>query len=91
MGYGERSLNELSRKLTPGDVPVLVSLLPERELSVGVQFALASQCEHTISAVREAVAGLSVSVVNVPYNAMTNRHDYPNSPAGTYKALAVIH
>ena len=35
-------------------------------------------------------AGLSVSVVNVPYNAMTNRHDYPNSPDGTYKALAVI-
>jgi hypothetical protein len=28
--------------------------------------------------------------VNVPYNAMTNRHDYPISPAGTCKALAVI-
>jgi transposase len=54
MGYGERSLNELSRKLTPADVPVLVSLLPDRELSVGVQFALASQCEHAISAVRGA-------------------------------------
>jgi len=40
---------------------------------------------------REAiVAGLSVSVVNVTYNAMTNRHDYPNSADGTYKALAVI-
>ena len=39
----------------------------------------------------KAIAGgLSVSVVNVPYNAMTNRHDYPNSPDGTYKALAVI-
>ena len=54
MGYGERSLNELSRKLTPADVPVLISLLPDRKLSVGVQFALASQCEHAIPAVREA-------------------------------------
>lgn len=54
MGYGERSLNELSRRLTPADVPVLVSLLPDRELSVGVEFALASQCEHGTSAVREA-------------------------------------
>jgi len=54
MGYGERSLNELSRKLTPADVSVLISLLPDRVLSVGVQFALASQCEHVIPAVREA-------------------------------------
>ena len=38
----------------PADVPVLVSLLKDRELSVGVQFALASQCEHAISPVREA-------------------------------------
>jgi len=36
------------------------------------------------------VASLSVSVVNVTYNAMTNRHDYPNSPDGTCKALTVI-
>jgi hypothetical protein len=48
MGYGQRSLNELSRKLTPADIPMLISLLPDRELSVGVQFALASQCEHAI-------------------------------------------
>lgn len=54
MGYGSRSLIELSKRLTPQDIPALISLAADRDLSVGVQFALASQCEAAILPVREA-------------------------------------
>jgi hypothetical protein len=57
LGYGERSLEELSRKLQPADIPGLISLASDRELRTGVQFALASQCEPAIPAVRDAAAG----------------------------------
>src|SRR5260370_33115079 len=55
MGYNNRSLSELSRKLTAADIPTLISLAADHDLSVGVQFALASQCEAAILPVREAV------------------------------------
>jgi hypothetical protein len=55
MGYNNQSLNTLSQKLTPADIPALVDLLAGKDLSVGVQFALASQCEAAIPPVREAV------------------------------------
>ena len=61
MGYGERSLNQLSRRLTPADIPVLVSLLSDRGLSVGVQFALASQCEYAVPAVQAAATTHRIS------------------------------
>jgi hypothetical protein len=70
IGYGERSLTGLSRRLTTADVPVLISLLPDRALSVGVQFALASQCEHAISPVREAAATHKMGVLEAS-NVMT--------------------
>lgn len=54
MGYSTRSLAQLSRKLSPADIPTLISLLGEEDLRVGVQFALASQCEPAILPVREA-------------------------------------
>ena len=54
MGYGARSLAELSRRLTPADIPTLISLAADRDLKVGVQFALASQCAAAILPVREA-------------------------------------
>jgi hypothetical protein len=57
LGYGERSLEELSRTLKPADIPDIVSLASDRELRTGVQFALASQCEPAVPAVREAAAG----------------------------------
>lgn len=57
LGYGERSLEELSRTLQPADIPGLLSLISDRELRIGVQFALASQCEPAIPAVRDAAAG----------------------------------
>ncbi|HMB83764.1 MAG TPA: hypothetical protein VKI40_06915 [Terriglobales bacterium] len=54
MGYNGESLTELSRKLTPADIPAMILLLGDTELRVGAQFALASQCEAAISPVREA-------------------------------------
>jgi hypothetical protein len=54
MGYSDRSLSELSRKLSPADVPTLIALLADRDIRVGVQFALASQCQASIVPVREA-------------------------------------
>ena len=54
MGYGERSLVELSEKIVHADIPVLLGLLGDRRLRVGVSFALASQCDAAISPVREA-------------------------------------
>ena len=55
MGYSSQSLNTLSRKLTPADIPTLIDLAAAKDLHVGVQFALASQCETAIIPVREAV------------------------------------
>ena len=54
MGYSTRSLAQLSRKLSPADIPTLISLVGDEDLRVGVQFALASQCEPAILPVREA-------------------------------------
>jgi septal ring factor EnvC (AmiA/AmiB activator) len=55
MGYNLQSQNMLSQKLIPADVPTLISLVADKDLHVGVQFALASQCEAAIIPVREAV------------------------------------
>jgi len=55
MGYNNQSQKTLSHKLTPVDVPTLIHLVADEDLRVGVQFALASQCETAIIPVREAV------------------------------------
>jgi hypothetical protein len=55
MGYNRQSQNVLSQKLTPVDVPTLIHLVADEDLRVGVQFALALQCEAAIIPVREAV------------------------------------
>src|SRR5260370_42447149 len=55
IGYNNQSHNTLSQKLTPGDVPTLIDLLADKDVRVGVQFALASQCGAAIIPVREAV------------------------------------
>lgn len=54
MGYNDRSMSELSRRLSPVDIPKLIALLTDRTVRVGAQFALASQCEASILPVREA-------------------------------------
>ena len=55
MGYNNLSQNALSQKLTSADVPILIDLVADKDLHVGVQFALASQCDAAIIPVREAV------------------------------------
>jgi hypothetical protein len=54
MGYSDRSLRELSRNLSPADVPTLVALLTDPTVRLGAQFALAAQCEASVLPVREA-------------------------------------
>jgi len=56
MGYNIQSLWQLSKKLAPADIPVLLSIASgEPGISVGAQFALASQCGPSVAAVRETV------------------------------------
>jgi hypothetical protein len=54
MGYSSQSLNTLSQKLTPTDVTTLIDLAADQDLHVGVEFALASQCEAALIPVRRA-------------------------------------
>ncbi|MDP9337841.1 MAG: hypothetical protein M3P45_03120 [Acidobacteriota bacterium] len=54
MGYGEKSLSELANRLKPADIPILIEMLDERRMRVGIAFALASQCEVSITPTREA-------------------------------------
>jgi hypothetical protein len=56
LGYNDESLRTLSERLTPEDIPALIELLADKDLRVGVQFALASQCEAAIIPVRQATA-----------------------------------
>jgi hypothetical protein len=56
MGYNTQSLWQLSKKLTPADIPVLLSIASgQSTIAVGAQFALASQCGPSVAAVRDAV------------------------------------
>lgn len=56
MGYNTQSLWQLSRKLTPADIPVLLSLASGKpDISVGAQFGLASQCGPSVATVCDAV------------------------------------
>jgi hypothetical protein len=55
IGYNNLSLTTLSRKITPKGIATLIDLLADKDLLVGVQFALASQCEAAIIPVRQAV------------------------------------
>jgi hypothetical protein len=64
MGYNNQSLNSLSQKLTPADIPTLIDLLADNDLPVGVQFALASQCKAAIIPVREAAAQRKISFLD---------------------------
>jgi len=63
-GYSSNSLSTLSRKLSPADVPTLIDLATDKDLHVGVQFALASQCEATLIPVRAAVIQHKMSVLD---------------------------
>ena len=61
MGYNTQSLWQLSKKLTPGDIPVLISLSSgNNDVRVGAQFGLASQCGAALEPLRVAVANSSM-------------------------------
>lgn len=55
MGYNTQSEEQLSRELTPSDIPALLDLVAENEIGFGAQLGLASQCEAAIIPVRETV------------------------------------
>jgi len=54
IGYNDDSLKLLADELKPSDIPVLISLAMDEEVRVGVQFALASQCDNAIAPIRQA-------------------------------------
>ncbi len=56
MGYNRESLEELAKTLRAGDLPALIRLLRDREMRVGAQFGLASQCGAAIDPVRRATS-----------------------------------
>jgi hypothetical protein len=56
LGYNDASLAELSHKLTREDIPTMIFFLPDRKLAIGVEFALASQCDEAILPVRDAAS-----------------------------------
>lgn len=64
LGYNEQSMEALSRKLNSSDIPILVSLLADRDLRVGAQFALAAQCEAAILPVHDAAADHKMSCLD---------------------------
>jgi len=64
LGYNEQSMEALAKKLTPSDIPVLVKLLGDRDLRVGAQFGLASQCEAAIFPIRNAAVGHNMSFLD---------------------------
>ena len=65
IGYSTESLSQLSRKLTPADIPALISLASsDSDVRVGAQFALASQCGAAIEPVLTA-AGKSTRFLDL--------------------------
>ena len=64
LGYNDESLRKLSQELTPNDIPGLIDLLADKDLRVGIEFALASQCEAAIYPVREAALGHKMLFLN---------------------------
>lgn len=62
MGYNTQSLWQLSKRLIPEDVPVLMNLAASlSDVRVGAQFGLASQCGPALVAVREAIHDLQAN------------------------------
>lgn len=64
LGYGQRSMSELARRLNPADVPGLIALLDDktRTAANGATFALASQCAAAIEPVTARVRAPNVEL-----------------------------
>jgi hypothetical protein len=63
-GYNSDSLRKLSQKLTPRDIPGLIALQTDQELQVGIEFALASQCEAAFYPVRDAAVAHKITFLD---------------------------
>src|SRR5437899_3361663 len=65
MGYNTRSMKTLSKKLSANDISALIILASrESDVSVGAEFALASQCGPAISAVHDAAVRHQIDFLN---------------------------
>jgi len=80
---------KLPLKNIPGNADIFIPAVLLRGNSVvllqpkDVTIRLAAQVDRPTPTGRTGtVAGLSVPVINTPIAAMTDRHDYPNPPAG---------
>jgi len=57
-------MDTLSRRLAPSDVPILINMLADRDVQIGAEFALASQCEAAILPIRDAAADHKMSFLD---------------------------
>jgi hypothetical protein len=89
MGYNNQSMNTLSQKLTPADIPTLIDFLAEKHLPVGVQFALASQCEAAIIPVREAAVQHKMSFLDAE-DAMRLIEDFDACTPETHQRASTV-
>ena len=64
LGYNSQSMWQLSNRLSAADIPVLIDLAGASDISVGAQFALASQCQSSILPVRDAAVQHKISFVD---------------------------
>lgn len=87
LGYNEQSLNILSRTLTSADIPGLIDLSADTDLHVGVQFALASQCETAIVPVRDAAVQHKMTFLDAE-DTMRQIEDYSACGAETHRKAA---
>ena len=106
LGYNDASLEEMSRKLRPGDVSDLLRLMQVRNgnstqesaieenrnihLHVGAQFGLASQCGASLGPLRQAMINHQVMFLDAQDTARMAA-DFPRcSPADRAKATAMV-
>jgi hypothetical protein len=87
---------KLTLKNVPGNADVFVPGIILKRDSVGlldpaaVKVRMAARVEKPVPTNAKAtIAGLTVPVMNVPYNALTDRHEYPIPPAQSYKPVPV--
>ena len=64
LGYNQQSMEVLSKKLGPCDIPILIALLADQQVRVGAQFALASECEAAIFPIRDAAQNHKMSFLD---------------------------
>lgn len=80
LGYNSESLAELGRSLKSDDIPTLIALLKDKEVRVGAEFGLASQCGEAIDPVKTAASEKRTSFLD-SIDVMEFISDYEACPA----------